>query len=174
MFARPFWLRLVPSAVVVNLATLWRVGDLKAPGTWGTVCGMVWFTAVLIHLDALILLLVGLLGAWLAVYICGEAEARLQKVDPGEIVLDEFVAIPFCFVGLQDLLATAQAWQVVLAAFLFFRLFDIAKPLGIARLQRYPDGLGVVADDVAAAVVTCACLHLGFRLGPLGWAWLAG
>ncbi|MFP6888044.1 MAG: phosphatidylglycerophosphatase A, partial [Opitutales bacterium] len=39
-----------------------------------------------------------------------------------------------------------------------FRLFDILKPLGIRRLQNLPSGLGVVADDLGAALVTALCL----------------
>jgi phosphatidylglycerophosphatase A len=41
------------------------------------------------------------------------------------------------------------------------------KPLGIRRLQDLPGGWGIVVDDVAAALATCAVLH-----GAV-WAWKA-
>jgi phosphatidylglycerophosphatase A len=52
-----------------------------------------------------------------------------------------------------------------LAGFGLFRFYDILKPLGIRRLQDWPAGWGVVVDDAAAALATCATLHLG------AWLW---
>ena len=101
-----------------------------------------------------------------AVAICGEAEFRLGRRDPGEVILDEFVAMPLCFLGWPLLVGPAPAWAVFMAGFALFRFFDIVKPLGIARLQELPAGWGVVADDVAAALATCGVLHLA------QWGWL--
>ena len=50
---------------------------------------------------------------------------------------------------------------VFLAGFALFRILDIAKPFGIRALQELPGGWGVVADDLAAALGTCALLHIG-------------
>jgi phosphatidylglycerophosphatase A len=100
-----------------------------------------------------------LIAAYLAVGICGEAEVRLRKRDPGEIVLDEVIVMPLCFLGWRTLPVVAPTWAVLLAGFALFRLFDIAKPFGIRRLQALPAGWGVVADDVAAALAACATLH---------------
>ena len=54
----------------------------------------------------------------------------------------------------------APPWAIFLTGFALFRLFDIVKPFGIRRLQNLPDGWGVVADDVAAALATAATLHV--------------
>ncbi len=40
----------------------------------------------------------------------------------------------------------------MLAAFLFFRLFDILKPWPARRLEKLPGGWGIMLDDVAAGV----------------------
>jgi len=109
--------------------------------------------------------LVSVFGAYVAVALCGEAEIRLEKQDPGEVILDEFVAIPLCFLGWPALLAAMPAWGALIAGFALFRLFDIVKPLGISRLQALPGGWGVVIDDTAAALVSCATLHGGV------WLW---
>ena len=51
-------------------------------------------------------------------------------------------------------------WVYLLAGFFIFRVFDVVKPFGIHRLQKYPGGLGVVLDDLAAAVATNLVLRL--------------
>lgn len=164
---RPIWLQLAPSSLIINLATLGPLGQVKkGPGTVGSAAGLVWFTFLFWYAGPLTYLLLGGLSLVFAVLVCGEAEIRLQKVDPGEVVLDEFLVMPFCFIGLQPYLSTGQAWMIILVGFLLFRLFDIAKPFGIKRLQRLEGGLGVVADDFAAALATAVCLHLLVRLTP--------
>lgn len=163
------WTGFLPTAFVVNFATLGPLGArLKAPGTWGSVAGILWYTAAFAQTPPLGYLVLLVLSLFLAVGICGEAEERLMKRDPGEVVLDEVVAVPLCFLGLGGALLDlgAFAWVLLVAGFGLFRLFDILKPFGISRLQNLHAGLGVVADDVAAALVTCLCLHAGYA------AWL--
>ncbi len=158
---QPIWPRFLPSQMVLNFATLGPIGRIpKAPGTWGSVAGLLYFTLFFYPLGILGTLFFGALGIYLAVAMCGEAEFRLGRRDPGEVVLDEFVAIPFCFLGWQPLLQVAPPWAIFLAGFGLFRLFDIWKPLGIRKLQDLPDGWGVVADDIAAALATAVCLQL--------------
>lgn len=146
---------------MLNFATIGPVGRIrKAPGTWGSVAGLLYFTLFFYDLGIFGTLLIGGLGVYLAIAMCGEAEFRLGKRDPGEIVLDEFVAIPFCFLAWQPLMRVAPPWAIFLAGFALFRFFDILKPLGISKLQDLPDGWGVVADDVAAALATNLTLHV--------------
>ena len=100
-----------------------------------------------------------------------EAEKRLAKVDPPEVNIDEFAAMPLVFVGLREVLASGSAWAVYFLGFALFRLFDIVKPFGIRRLQRFVGGMGVLLDDVAAALVACTVLHAIVWLTPLReWA----
>jgi len=40
----------------------------------------------------------------------------------------------------------------LLGGFLLFRLFDIVKPPPARQFERLPEGTGIVADDLAAAV----------------------
>ncbi len=169
----PVWLRAVPDSWILNLSTLGRLGYLsKAPGTLGSLAGLVWFTVVFYHLNLFFFMFLAVLTLYLAVLICGEGERRMRKVDPPEMILDEMVAIPLCFFGLQvggpqPVLDGPFAWLVVLLGFVLFRFFDILKPLGIRGLQKMPGGQGVVIDDVAAALATCVCLHLIVALTPL-------
>jgi phosphatidylglycerophosphatase A len=161
---QPLWPRFLPTSTVVNVATLGPIGRrLPAPGTWGSVAGLMYFTVFFAGSYGIIgTLLLSAIGVYVAVAICGEAELRLSRRDPGEVILDEFVAIPLCFLGWPVLATALPNWVIFLAGFALFRLFDIIKPFGIKRLQDLPGGWGVVADDIAAALLTCAVMHGGF------------
>ena len=68
--------------------------------------------------------------------------------------------MPLVFVAFGPVLRSARhAWAWYLAGFLLFRLFDIAKPLGIRALQKVGGGFGVVVDDLLAAVYAALSLH---------------
>lgn len=169
---QPIWPRFLPSNMVLACATLGPVGHRRAPGTWGAAAGLLYFTVFFWPLgywpgSAFWMTVFSLPGLYLAVAMCGEAEFRLGRHDPSEVVLDEFAAIPLCFLGWSALARPPGGlppWAVCLTGFLLFRLFDIAKPFGIKRLQRLPAGWGIVADDVAAALAACVVLHLGVGL----------
>ena len=164
--SQPAWPRVLPSGFVVACATLGPLGrNLPAPGTWGSLAGLLYFAACFQPASTGAILVATLLAGYLAVALCGEAEIRLRKKDPGEVVLDEVVAIPLCFLGWRTLLGVAPPWVLLLAGFVLFRLFDILKPFGIKQLQRLPAGWGVVADDLAAALAACATLHVAM------WVW---
>jgi phosphatidylglycerophosphatase A len=168
---QPIWPRFLPTATVLNCATLGPLGRrLPAPGTWGSLAGLMYYTVIFAGRYGVFgTLLLSALGCYVAVAICGEAEFRLGRRDPGEVILDEFVALPLCFLGWSQLVVGFPAWVVFLAGFGLFRLFDIVKPFGIRRLQDLPGGWGVVADDVAAALLTCAVLHGAHA----GWGMMA-
>lgn len=176
---QPIWPRFLPTHMVMAFATLGPLGRLRhAPGTWGSLAGLLYFTAFFHALEKdgvsvggiLANLLFSAAGFYFAVAMCGEAEFRLGQRDPGSVILDEFVAMPLCFLGWPAMAAPlpswAAPWAVFLAGFAVFRFYDILKPLGIRKLQDLPDGWGVAADDAAAALATCATLHAG------AWAWL--
>ena len=121
----------------------------KAPGTVGTLGGFP-LTALLLVPGNFWIYLAGCavlvpLSAW----VCGEAERILDREDPGEVVLDEIIAVPMCFLGVfavmtfqgegmptvQGVLARQWTWAWALAGFALFRLFDIWKPGPIDRAQ---------------------------------------
>lgn len=157
---QPIWPRFLPTRTVLACATLGPIGrKLPAPGTWGSVAGLLYFTVFFHPLGVFGTLLFSAVGAYFAVALCGEAEFRMGKKDPGEVVLDEFVAMPLCFIGWRALEHPLPVWAVFLVGLGLFRLFDILKPFGIRRLQNLPAGWGVVVDDLAAALAACATMH---------------
>jgi phosphatidylglycerophosphatase A len=176
-FGQPIWTRFLPTRFVLGIATLGPLGRLPAPGTWGSFAGWLYFIVVFLRFEAspaalgIMTVLLTLLGAYLAVALCGEAEFRLGTPDPSCVILDEFVAMPLCFLGWSRMVGALALFPaggimlgrvlVSLSGLALFRFFDILKPLGIARLQRLPGGWGIVADDLAAALAACLVLHLG-------------
>jgi len=158
---QPLWPRFLPTAWVVSCATLGPVGRMrKAPGTWGSVAGLLYFTTLFAgRIGDIGLILFSVVGFYFSVALCGEAEFRLGERDPGKVVLDEFVAMPLCFIGWTHFADVAPNWAVFLAGFALFRLYDIAKPFGIKKLQDLPGGWGVTVDDTAAALAACATMH---------------
>ena len=159
-----FWTRFLSTSQVVNLATLGPIGRVrKAPGTLGSVVGLVFYAVFFHNATTFTFILLVVLSAYLSVAICDAAEKRLQMRDPGMIVLDEVVAVPLIFIGMggnSGIIAQNNGWPILLTGFVLFRVFDIIKPFGISRLQNLPGGLGCVADDIAAALASCLSLQL--------------
>ncbi|MEJ8569006.1 phosphatidylglycerophosphatase A family protein [Elongatibacter sediminis] len=123
-----------------------------APGTAGSLAALplAWPLMQLAPLEFWILWVVFFaLGVW----CCSVVARRLGSEDPGAIVWDEMVALwaVLVFVPLQ--------WGWWLAAFALFRLFDIVKPWPIRILEhRFREGLGIMIDDVVAALYALALL----------------
>jgi len=147
-----------------------------APGTFGSVLGLLWFT-ILLSTHNLWLFIAGIVAGVLAsVPICGKAERILELRDPGSIVLDEISAVPLCFVpwvasewlrkgGWPPLEAFFGEKTLYLTVIIFalFRVFDILKPWPVRQSQRLPGGWGVVMDDVLAALYVCALSLIVFH-----------
>jgi phosphatidylglycerophosphatase A len=135
-----------------------------APGTFGSVLGLLWFV-VLLQTGKLEFLMVGLAaGALVSVWLCGLAEKILRRKDPGSVVLDEITAMPVCFLPWllklwmpHHVLPGAHAffgnrtWYFSAVLFILFRILDIAKPWPIRPSQNLSGGWGVTVDDFLAA-----------------------
>ncbi len=133
-----------------------------APGTAGSVLGVL--PAFLFSYSSLTrrgvldspwyLLLTGalfLLGVWSA----GRAEVIYGQKDCGKIVIDEVVGM------MLTLYLLPARWFYFALGFLLFRFFDVTKPFPARRIDmKMRGGLGVMLDDVAAAVYANIALHL--------------
>ena len=164
---QPNWPRFLPSTLVLGIATLGPLGRrLPAPGTWGSRAGLLYFMVFFVdRLSLLPAILLGALGLYVAVGFCGEAEFRMGRKDPGEVILDEFMAMPLCFIGWPALLDVAPRWAVFLAGFALFRLFDITKPWPANWLDvHWHTPFSVIADDLVAAFYAALVAPLPFIL----------
>ncbi|MHC4365306.1 MAG: phosphatidylglycerophosphatase A family protein [Planctomycetota bacterium] len=160
------------------LASCFGLGRLPvAPGTWGSLPPAVVF-AVMCHFNTPPLLIAIMMAAFVVAgsVVCVKYApaviAATGKADTREIVADEFagqavtfLTVPFFFTGP---LSAGQIWTTTALGFLVFRILDIAKPWPIRKLEKLPEGWGVLADDLLAGV--CAGLVLAFCV----WLWIVG
>ena len=140
---------------VVFLATGFYIGKIPfAPGTFGTILGLpLCFLLGLLKLPlALVCMLLFIL---IAIWISHIAEKRLDKRDPGCIVIDEIAGMAVALIGLPFNLTTG------LIGFIIFRILDISKPFPVRALEKHlPGGLGVVMDDVIAGLLANLILRV--------------
>ena len=147
------------------ITTFFGAGLLpKAPGTWGSLAALPvgW---VLHGLGGFPLLVVATALAFVVGLWATTVETRGQEDhDPSSIVIDEVVGI---WIALMPLSAgmwfTDQpTWLFPypgwIAAFLFFRLFDIWKPWIVGWADRMHTPMGVMLDDVLAGVLAAAAV----------------
>ncbi len=158
------------------ITTVFGVGYLRpAPGTWASAFALAVGLAIntVLGFPALVLatVLVTALGFW----ACGRDLAGRPGADPSEVVIDEvagqwiallFPACAFWWRGWEGVMPY-PGW---VAAFVFFRLFDIWKPWLVGRADRRGDAAGVMLDDLWAglfagvAVVVAAGLAHGLLM----------
>lgn len=154
----------------VALATAGGAGFAPlAPGTFGAAVGVALYALLAARGPALlvgVLLAVSALGIWAS----GEAERVFGRHDDGRIVIDEVAGQ---LLGLLPLALLAPAHGVaplpLLAGFVAFRAFDIAKPYPVRWAERrLPGGLGVMADDLVAGALAAAAVAALAALGVFG------
>ena len=125
----------------------------RAPGTFGSLVGLLaawWLHELpLLWRAAAVLVVIGA-----GTFVCGESARRLKRHDDQRIVLDEIAGV------LLASLAVAEKSLVAFAlVFVFFRIFDIWKPWPIRDVDHsLKGGLGIMLDDLIAAVYAAACV----------------
>ena len=159
------------------IAIFFGVGLMRpAPGTWGSLAAIVLGLLIDRYLGFPVLVL-----ATLAVTLAGFWAVRRELAqrpgdDPSEFVIDEvagqwlallFSAAAFWARGHEGFLP----WPAPVAAFAFFRLFDIWKPWLVGRADRRHDADGVMLDDLwaglfagIATVIAAAAYHIPMAL----------
>lgn len=152
------------SRIAILLATWFGCGYFPwGPGTVGSFAAAV--IAALLHFYfgagrlAITILIFALLAP--AVWASSQTERVLGAKDPGMVVVDEVLGQWVTLLG-----ATALSWKSLAAGFLLFRIFDIWKPWPVRWFEKLPEGVGIVADDLAAGVYGALILYIGgaFRL----------
>jgi phosphatidylglycerophosphatase A len=144
-----------------TVATFFGAGLLKpGPGTYGSVATvLLWLiTAWLLHHNTQHLLIATLIALALSIALGIPAATRVAREsgrkDPGFVVIDEVAG------QLVALIAVQPDWPHALLALLLFRFFDILKPPPIRRLEAFPEGIGIVVDDLGAGIYALIVLQL--------------
>lgn len=141
--------------LIIFIATGCYSGYLpKAPGTWGSLVGLLLF--FLLHGLGLPVYLAVTAGLFVVgSFAAGEMEKILDNRDPGVVVIDEIVGMLIAMIAVP---ATPLA---MVLGFVLFRVFDIAKPFPVNFFdQRFHGGLGIMLDDVIAGIYSLVALQL--------------
>ena len=157
--------------IIKTICTLGPIGTkLPAPGTFGSVLGIILFYVLLSvpNLQLITIFILFLSLFLLGIPLCSRIEILLGKTDPPEVIWDEFTAVPFVYIFCIESL---DSMITIITGFLLFRFFDITKPLGIKKLQLLSGGLGVMIDDIVAAVYSACILYFikSFSLSFIGY-----
>ena len=130
-----------------------------APGTWGSAVAVALGLVIDRYLGFPALVMAALAVTGWGFWAVERELAGRPGDDPSEIVIDEvagqwlallFPAAAFWHRGLEDW--ALVAWPGWVAAFGFFRLFDIWKPWLVGRADRRGNAAGVMLDDLWAGL----------------------
>ena len=150
--------------VYTFLATLCGIGFIPfMPGTFGSLAG---YGIYLLLPDSpfqgktlFYTIPIWLVFCLLSVYLSSKAEETLGK-DNGSIVIDEvcgyYVSVLFL----------PHNWLIGIYAFALFRVFDIAKPFPVKKVQKIPRGWGIVADDIIAGIYANILIQILNKIYP--------
>ena len=138
------------------IATFFGLGYFPCiPGTLGSVAGVViWYLLCARQEVFYAVLFLVLISGFLTT---GRAAKILGGTDPRLIIIDEvsgmLVALTFVPFGVLNMVIV----------FALFRIFDVAKPYPIRKLEALPGSAGIMFDDIAAGVYANLVFQLVFR-----------
>ena len=142
------------------IATFFGVGNMRpAPGTWASAVAILLGVAIDRYFGFPALVIATIAATVFGFWACQRELANRPGEDPSDVVIDEvagqwlallFPAAAFWSRGTEDW--ALDAYPGWIAAFLFFRLFDIWKPWVIGRADARHDAAGVMLDDLWAGL----------------------
>ena len=144
-------------SIIIVISSFFYIGYLPLiPGTFGSIAGLfLYFLVKNSVVDYVLLTTVLIISGFFA---SGKTENILKKKDASCIVIDEVSGMLLCFVFLP--------YDIKLAfiGFFLFRILDTLKPFPAGRLQNLKGSLGVMSDDIIAAVYTNIILQIVLRV----------
>jgi phosphatidylglycerophosphatase A len=166
----PFLLKFIATGAFVGYAP-------RASGTAGTLLGLAIYLLPGFESPVVLLPAIAagiLIGAFAAHRVAQAEPARVNPdaaalksrfqgpthttPDPSIVVIDEIVGMWV------SVLFLPKTFMAVSVAFLAFRLFDVIKPQPARRMERLPNGWGIVLDDVVAGIYANIVAQIVHRL----------
>ena len=150
----------------------------RAPGTWGSVGGLI-VAIPLLSLGFIPFLIITLLACVVGIWICDRTSNLMGGHDDPHIVWDEWAGMWITLLPLSYMITNVDDfWHdivktssliALLIAFILFRFFDIIKPPPIGWADRQvAGGLGIMLDDIIAGVMAAAVwliiLYIGLSI----------
>jgi phosphatidylglycerophosphatase A len=162
------------------LAIFFGAGLLRpAPGTWGSLVAVILGLLIDRYLGFPAFVVATITVTALGFWAIGVELRDTPTADPSEFVIDEvagqwiallFASAAFWGRGHEGFLP----WPAPLAAFAFFRLFDIWKPWLVGRADRRHDPAGVMLDDLWAGLFAGIASILAAAVYHIPMAFMAG
>ena len=123
----------------------------KAPGTMGSLAAtVVAYPMALLAVHSgfwPLFFIAAIVVFFAAIPFVKKAMKDTGTEDPGWIVIDEVCGIFMAFAFVEPGRIISAPW-ILIIVFALFRFFDILKPLGIHRFEKFPGAWGVMADDL--------------------------
>jgi phosphatidylglycerophosphatase A len=141
-----------PLSPMSYLATLGPVGHISmAPGTVGSALAVV-FGYYIAGYGTVVMLALTVLVFIIGVFASNSYIEAPGRKDPPEVIIDEVAGQWLALI----LLPHEVVWYVI--GFVLFRFFDILKPGPVKAVEAFNGGIGVMADDLVAGLLTGICL----------------
>ena len=125
-----------------------------APGTLTSLLVILAYKFYIFRLGWFLHLLILFLLFFVGVYTSTKIEKESRKKDPRKIVIDEACG------QLLVLFRMSDVWLPLIIGFILFRIFDIAKPYPIKKVEDLPSGWGIMMDDMVAAIYAGVIVNL--------------
>ena len=138
--------------------TLFGIGKIKKiPGSIASLATILFlfFLFHIVNIDPNIVLISLIIIFCISLYAVNIFIKDLDDKDPKEIVIDEFIGQSIVLIFLPLTL------QNYILGFIFFRIFDIYKPMPINYFEKkYQNAFGIIFDDIIAAGYALLAIYI--------------
>jgi phosphatidylglycerophosphatase A len=123
-----------------------------APGTFGSIVALLFYLIPGFENPTILLTIISLFSI-VGISIGTKFESIYGK-DPKQCTIDEMVGM-----WISLLLIPKKIWFIVIA-FIIWRILDIVKPFPANVAEKIGGGLGIMLDDIIAAIYSLILTHL--------------
>jgi len=107
-----------------------------------------------------------------SVYAIDQLKNYFEQIDTKEIVIDEFIGQSIPILTIYSIIEENNLGDFILytfISFILFRIFDIAKPYPIGKIDKnMKNGFGVILDDIVAGIYSIVTLSIIISLIQYG------
>ncbi len=129
-----------------------------APGTLTSFAVVILYKFFLHKISWPLHLIIFFLLFFVGIFTSSQISSTMKNKDPRIIVIDEATGQYLVLFQL------SPSWFPLLFSFLLFRLFDIIKPFPIKKAEAFPEGWGIMLDDLVAALYAGIIIQVYFLL----------
>ena len=140
-------------------ASVFGIGFIgKGGGTIASIFyGIIWLLLPATYTNSYWQLIITVFIIALGVWNSNVVDSHWGK-DSSKVVIDEVAGMAITLLYLPHTIGS------MIAGLILYRFFDILKPLGIKKLESWPKGWGVMADDVLAGLYALIIMHIALQL----------